>query len=158
MLLGVVSNPPRERSEKTAWRRVVKLCDWIESFPVRIGGFYPVALMDEVRAVKNLALDMVEQVSRGVHVNPGGHAGGKMSDDVLAVVYVHRKDGKLYVHGFDGRGGDGAAITLRTKAGTRGEVLSIGGLARKSGVQMFAEPDGGVRMASRDGHVLWEDR
>lgn len=76
--------------------------------------------------------------------NPGRRL---MGTDVLAVVYRHKEDGKLYCHGF----GD-ADIKLTT----RGDALTITALKEWTGVRMFAEPDGSVSISKPNGRV-WED-
>lgn len=78
--------------------------------------------------------------------NPGPR-GRLMGTDVLAVVYRHKEDGKLYCHGF----GD-AEIKLTT----RGDALTITALKEWTGVRMFALPDGSISISKPNGRI-WED-
>lgn len=146
MLLGVVGNPPRGMdSEREALERIHALAmEIIEGEGLRSRGGA------RARQIANIALKMMRQLHRGVHVNPRsrGERGGKMSDHVQAIVYVHEEDGEFYVHGF----GD-AKLDLSVKRGT----LCIEGLKDRTHVQMFAEPDGSVSIVGRDGQRLWED-
>lgn len=139
MFLGIVSNPPKgAQSEREAWEQVYAFADELSR---NTGGSW----RNRVLAIRDLAWKMMRQVKSGVHVNGRGI---KTSDDVQAIVYRHEEDGKLYVHGF----GD-ADLDLTTRDGK----LIIDGLKDETDVQMFAQPDGSVRIASRDGSPVWED-
>lgn len=90
-------------------------------------------------------------MARRVRKNPllmtMGNPGQLMGTDVLAVVYRHKDDGKLYCHGF----GD-ADIVLRSN----GDKLTISALKEWTGVKMYALPDGSIRIVKPGGRV-WED-
>lgn len=69
-----------------------------------------------------------------------------MSRHVLAIVYVHNDDGKLYVHGFGGRD---------PKIIDRPDGVTLKGIARRSDVLALAEDDGSVHLAHADGLPIW---
>lgn len=151
MLLGVVGNPPVDgltsevRALKAAISTLQVAVKQIESGRVNNG----VDML--VEGLKPLLEEMLKQVQSGVHVNGRPRVRGgrhRTSDHVQAIVYVHRENGKHYVHGF----GD-AHLDLHV----RGNELRIAGLKDRTDVQMFAEPDGTVSIVGRSGQRLWED-
>lgn len=146
MLMGIVGNPPRRDnniSEMDAWRFVFDAMEQVEA-----EGRLNWRQSRFVSDVKELAAQMGAQLKRGVHVNGRRPLGTKTSNHVMAIVYVHRDDGKFYCHGF----GD-ADIKLRSK----GDALTIEGLKERTNVQMYAEPDGSVRIKHKDGEPIWEN-
>ena len=159
MLLGVVGNPPGRSESATLFEIKTKLEDvqrrLQESEYGRAGEVTYVMtpgdsmrMFSELQGALNLVNALRRQVDRGFHVNGRRARGGKMSDNVMAIVYVHAADGQRYVHAF----GD-ADVEPRT----RGNALVLEGLKERTGVQMFADPDGGISVVHRDGKPVWED-
>ena len=151
MLLGVVGNPPSRSESAELQKLIARLNAALRSWEHRRDN----DVRDSILAARAIAEGLLAQVQRKVHVNPARkdsltvrRGGGKMSDHVQAIVYVHEEDGEFYVHGF----GD-AHLDLSVKQGT----LCIEGLKDRTHVQMFAEPDGSVSIVGRDGQRLWED-
>lgn len=67
---------------------------------------------------------------------------------VVAIIYRHRDDGRLYVHGFGDREPE---IT----SGRRSVTLT--GLATDSKVEAIARRDGTVLLRSSDGARVWKE-
>lgn len=164
MLLGIVSNPPKEPQSERAL--LVKLIELVERIhrdakmiqapmhrrPAMLGmANEEIAGNIERKSEKVLELldGFLAQLDRGVHVNGRQGKRRKMSDDVQAIIYRHIEDGKFYCHGFAD-----AEIDLKTH---RDGSLTIRGLADETDVRMFAEPDGTVTVEGAHGQRLWED-
>jgi hypothetical protein len=92
--------------------------------------------------IADIARQMIRQVSRGVHTNPGGE---KFSNHVQAIVYEHVTEGPR-AHGFGNADPD-----LRT----HGRTLSMTGLKEKTDVAMYAMPDGSIHIRGGRGQRLW---
>lgn len=160
MHLGIIGNPPN-KSESEELTRISRILSSVLNYTSRVErGKLPGISAEEVAEsvwhnvadAIDIVRQMEHQLKRGVHVNDrnvrrNGRA-VKTSDNVMAVVYVHKDDGKFYCHGF----GD-ADIALKS----RGNALIIEGLKDRTDVQMFAEPDGSVRIAHARGEPIWED-
>lgn len=152
MILGTLTNPGH--SESGAWEEILAIVNDLIDADLVFGE----ARRDLVY-VRNIAQEMLQQVKKGVHVNPGPHMASsrrqmglvpqEMSRDVLAIIYRHVDDDEHYIHGF----GD-ANLELKDKPdGT----LTVRGLKDRTDVQMFAHPDGSVSLVGRHGQRLWED-
>lgn len=164
MLLGIVSNPPKEpQSERALLVKLVDLVERIDRDARMIHNPHKhrpfgLGMTDEeiainIRTKAEKALELLDgflaQLDRGVHVNGRQGKRRKMSDDVQAIIYRHIEDGKFYCHGFAD-----AEIDLETH---RDGSLTIRGLADETDVRMFAEPDGTVTVEGAHGQRLWED-
>ena len=119
---------PVAYSERKAWQAVEKIGK-------RIAG-------EDGAALTTLAEYMLEQLGKGVHINPAlaifganpPRAAGVLSNDVQAVFYRHVSDGKDYVHPF-GKGvkvinkRDGSTVVraaVSARSGVRATLLSNG--------------------------------
>lgn len=156
MFLGVVGNPPDGVSESQAYRKLAWLLNNAlarsHGLSLVVGGPQVTQILDDLNhdleRAESLLKRLSEQVARGVHVNGRKRKAIQTSEDVLAIVYRHRDNDEFYVHGF----GD-AELDLSS----RGDELRIRGLKDRTGIQMFAEPDGTVTIAHPQGHSIWED-
>lgn len=72
-----------------------------------------------------------------------------MSNNVVAMLYVHADDGELYCHGFGN-----APITLSTAPSG---AVTIGGLKNNTGVQLYALEGGALSVQRKDKAPLWKD-
>lgn len=141
MLLGIVSNPPRKgESESKAWAEIQELAN--EAVWENKDSRRTIILGEILRIARKMSL----QVAKRVHVNGRGT---KTSDHVQAIIYKHADDDELYIHGF----GDADIEPITTKNGD----LLVKGLLTETDVQMFAMPDGSVRICGSRGQRLWED-
>jgi hypothetical protein len=101
------------------------------------------------------------QLTYGVHVNPLLAVVGNprrrrrnppsavMSHDVLAIAYIHAKDGLEYVHGFGN-------ADIKLSNGPGGE-MRVRGLKRETGVKMVSQDDGSVLLTGPGSRKLWAD-
>ncbi len=103
----------------------------------------------------NLAEYMLDQVGRGVHKNPllavfGNPPKGAVtgSDDIQAILYRHKEDGRDYVHPF----GQGVKVQLKRDGST---VIRATGNAR-SGVRAIGLPNGSV-LLRHPTKPIWRD-
>ena len=94
-------------------------------------------LTPDVAKALDLVERMLDQLGKGIHVNPlmavFGNPGKRavcFSEDVMAVLYVHKEDGAAYCHGFGN-----ADIRLQTH---RDGSVTIHGLKEQTGVKMLA--------------------
>lgn len=132
-------NPaPYNRSEFDAWRHILADAKALENRTADAKA--------PARMVK-IAEQMMAQLDRGVHRNPGGKR-TKIGEHVQAVLYIHAKDGHPYCHGF----GD-ADIGLKT---IRNGDVRISGLHEDTDVTMYGESDGTITMEGRNGQPLWK--
>lgn len=134
-------NHDEEPSESAAWRTIHTLAGQLE------GGkrFKPADVAKVARVIRDTAETMLEQLRRGVHTNPRG---GVMSENVLAIVYEHADDRKLYVHGF----GD---ADIRLSGG--GSNVTIRGMKQNTDVHMRALPSGALSITGGHGQRLWKN-
>jgi hypothetical protein len=137
MLLGVIGNPRNPQRE--AWEAVLEIAE-----AIRTDNRAAARTLERIANEQLKALDAVRV--NGRMTRRGGAV--QTSEHVMAIVYVHKDDGNFYCHGF----GD-ADIDLKS----RGDALTITGLKSRTHVGMFAEADGSVRIAHKDGEPLWED-
>lgn len=137
MLLGIIGNP--RNPQKEAWESVLEI-----AVALRADNRAAARTLEQIAREQLKALNAV-RVNGRLRRNSGSV---QTSDHVMAIVYVHKDDGQLYCHGF----GD-ADIDLKS----RGDALTITGLKERTHVEMFAEQDGSVRIAHKDGEPLWED-
>lgn len=162
MLLGMVTNPRGRRkgdtsnelaSERDAWTKVIRIAlRMLEAIEGRITDAKRAKLDIAISDLDDLAHKMIEQLNSGVHVNGRHRVNGrgiKTSENVIAVVYRHLDDGQLYIHGF--ADADIKPITHRDGS------LTVKGLVEDTDVEMYALPDGSVRLQGKHGQPLWED-
>ncbi len=112
------------RSERQAWEHIKSRAAAAQ----RRG-----ATTEELRALfiecDTIADTMLAQLYEGVHKNPGGQ---KLGAHVQAILYVHAKDKRCYVHGF----GDHDPSDEELESG----MLDMGALKTNTGVEMFFNP------------------
>ena len=145
--LWVVSNPPR--SESLAWQEVFQQAK--RALRMIPSSQRTSAVVGNLRAIEEIALKMLRQVAEGVHTNPGTPRGGvKFSDNVEAVVYQHKTEGPR-AHAFGN-------AELDERDLERG-ILRLDDVKERTGVAMYAMPDGSVVLRHSQGKPLWrEDR
>lgn len=145
------ASPPY--SERQAWQAVKEMAARIARGLKGQTGF------DELEAdaliMGNLAEYMLDQLGRGVHKNPmlavfGNPPKGAVtgSDDIQAILYRHKEDGRDYVHPF----GQGVKVQLKRDGST---VIRAAANAR-SGVRAIGLPNGSV-LLRHPTKPIWRD-
>lgn len=137
----VVFGNPAGSSESAAWREIIELAERAKNTTVLE---HRNLHLTQIMAI---AEKMLRQVHRGIHTNPGGKKRTKIGKHVQAIIYIHAKDNKPYVHGFGN-----ADIDLDTHGAGN---VTIDGLHDNTQVCMYGEPDGTVTIEGERGQQLW---
>jgi len=145
------ASPPY--SERQAWKAVQEMARRIaRGLKGRPG-------LEELEAdaliMGNLAEYMLDQVARGVHKNPllavfGNPVKGAVtgSDDIQAILYRHKEDGRDYVHPF----GQGVKVQLKRD----GSTVIRAAVNARSGVRAIGLPNGSV-LLRHPTKPIWRD-
>ena len=145
------ASPPY--SERQAWKAVQEMARRIAR------GLKGRAGLEELEAdaiiMGNLAEYMLDQVARGVHKNPllavfGNPPKGAVtgSDDIQAILYRHKEDGRDYVHPF----GQGVKVQLKRD----GSTVIRAAVNARSGVRAIGLPNGSV-LLRHPTKPIWRD-
>lgn len=137
-------------SEKKAWAAVHKIAARLA------GSQVSAAVQEEGYALRELAGAMLEQLGRGVHINPmlavfGANPPRRVvtgSDDVQGILYRHKEDGRDYVHPF-GHG-------VKVKNNRDGSTVIRAAANARSGVRAIGLSDGSV-LLRHPTKPIWKD-